>query len=249
VRILGVIPARFGSSRLPGKVLLDIGGRSMVARVIEQARRCPGLAAVVVATDDERVAGHVRGLDAEVVMTSPDHPSGTDRCYEALERLGRDRYDAVVNIQGDEPFLDPAQLDLVCATLLRPGVQVATLAKAVTDDRELDDPGEAHLVVDKDLNALYFSRASIPFLREGTAGPRHRAFPFLKHVGVYGYRSEVLEQLVALPPSLLEQAERLEQLRWLENGFRVTVALTEHDSFCVDTEADLAEARRRAAAL
>lgn len=249
MRILGVIPARFGSSRLPGKVLLDIGGRSMVARVLDQARRCTGLATVVVATDDERVAGHVRGLGAQVVMTSAEHPSGTDRCFEALELLGRDRYDAVVNIQGDEPFLDPGQLDLLCITLQRPGVQVATLAKAVTDDRELDDPGEAHLVVDKDLNALYFSRAAIPFLREGTAGPRHRAFPFLKHVGVYGYRSEVLARLVALPPSPLEQAERLEQLRWLENGFRVTVALTEHDSFCVDTEADLAEARRRAAAL
>lgn len=248
MRILGVIPARYGSSRLPGKVLLDIGGRSMVARVIEQARRSAGLAAVVVATDDERVAGHVRGLNAEVVMTSADHPSGTDRCYEALAKVGRDRYDAVVNIQGDEPFLDPAQLDLVCATLERPGVQVATLAKAVTDDRELDDPGEAHLVVDKDLNALYFSRAAIPFLRDEVSGPRHRAFPFLKHVGVYGYRSEVLERLVALPPSPLERAERLEQLRWLENGFRITVALTDHDSFCVDTEADLAEARRRAAA-
>ncbi len=248
MRILGVIPARLGSSRLPGKVLLDIAGRSMVQRVHEQALRCSRLADLVVATDDERVLRHVEGFGGRAVLTRSDHPSGTDRCHEAWERLGG-LHDAVVNIQGDEPFLDPAQLDLVCGTLERAGVEVATLAKAVTDDRELDDPGEAHLVVDKDLNALYFSRAAIPFLREPVEGPRHRAFPFLKHVGVYGYHSTVLARLVALRPSPLELAERLEQLRWLENGFRITVALTEHDSFCVDTEADLAEARRRAASL
>ncbi|MBK8339328.1 MAG: 3-deoxy-manno-octulosonate cytidylyltransferase [Flavobacteriales bacterium] len=244
MRILGVIPARYGSSRLPGKVLLDIGGRSMLQRVFEQAVLSRHLTDVVIATDDERVAQHAASFGAHAVMTSPGHPSGTDRCQEAWVKA-RGGHEGVVNIQGDEPFLDPGQIDQVCALLHVGKASIATLAKAITTDAELDDPGEAHVVVDKDMNVLYFSRAAIPFLRERVAGARHGHFPFLKHVGIYGYRREVLAQLVALPPSPLELAERLEQLRWLESGFRITVAITEHDSFCVDTAADLEEARRR----
>lgn len=246
-RILGVIPARYASSRLPGKPLVDIGGRSMVQRVVEQARRCQALDAVVVATDDERIVEHVRGFGGHVVLTSAAHPSGTDRCFEALERMGRDRFDAVVNIQGDEPFIEPAQIGELCAVLAQQGTPIATLAQVVTDDRDLDDPGEVLITVDKDMNALYFSRAAIPFLRDAAPGPRHARFRYLKHVGLYGYGVEALAEIVRLAPSALERAESLEQLRWLENGLRVRIGLTDHASFCVDTPADLEEARRRIA--
>ncbi len=247
MRILGVIPARYASTRLPGKPLVDIGGRSMVQRVLEQAAKATSLSAVVVATDDERVADHVRSIGGAVVMTSSEHPSGTDRCFEALTRVGRDRFDAVVNIQGDEPFIVPEQIDEVCSALRAAPGGIATLAQVVTDDRDLDDAGEVLITTDVNMDALYFSRTAIPFLRDAGAGPRHARFRYLKHVGLYAYRAAVLERIVALPPSSLERAESLEQLRWVENGHRVRIGLTEHPSFCVDTPADLEEARRRVA--
>jgi 3-deoxy-manno-octulosonate cytidylyltransferase (CMP-KDO synthetase) len=247
MRFLGIIPARHASTRLPGKPLVDIGGTSMVMRVVEQARRSRALERVVVATDDERVLEHVRAAGAEAVMTSAAHPSGTDRCYEALLRVGRDRYDAVVNVQGDEPFIAPEQVDELCEALRSAPGGIATLAQAVTDDRDLDDAGEVLITTDVNGDALYFSRAAIPFLRNPGPGPRHLRFRFLKHVGLYGYKAEVLERLVQLPPSPLELAESLEQLRWVENGYKVRIGLTVHPSFCVDTPADLEEARRRVA--
>jgi len=248
IRILGVIPARYASSRLPGKPLADIGGRSMVMRVVDQARKCDRLSAVVVATDDERVATHARSYGADVVMTSADHPSGTDRCFEALQHVGAGGFDAVVNIQGDEPFIEPEQIAELCSAIAVPGASIATLAQVVTDDRDLDDAGEVLIVVDKDMNALYFSRAAIPFLRNAESGPRHARFRYLKHVGLYAYTREALARIVKLVPSSLEQAEQLEQLRWLENGLPVRVGITTFPSFCVDTPADLEEARRRASA-
>ncbi len=247
MRFLGIIPARFASTRLPGKPLADIHGKSMVQRVLERAAQADSLLEVVVATDDQRIFDHVVGLGGHAVMTAATHPSGTDRCFQALTLLGEDRYDAVVNIQGDEPFLVPQQIDELCATLARAKGGIATLAHHLTDDRDLDDPGKVKITVDVNDDALYFSRAAIPVLRNHSAGPRHAAFRFLKHIGLYAYRTEVLEQLVGLKPSALEQAESLEQLRWLENGFKVRVGLTEHPSFCVDTPADLEEARRIAA--
>lgn len=248
MRTLGIIPARFASTRLPGKPLVDIGGRSMVQRVVEQASRCRALDRVVVATDDHRVVDAVRAFGGEVVMTSGHHPSGTDRCHEALKLLGAMDHDAVVNIQGDEPFIDPDQIDELCATLTGAPSGIATLAQVVTEDRDLDTPGEVLITVDVNMDALYFSRAAIPFLRDDAPSPRHTRFRFLKHVGLYGFRSEVLDRIVALPPSSLEMAEGLEQLRWLEHGFKIRVGLTGHPSFCVDTPEDLAEARRRVGA-
>ncbi|HOZ40442.1 MAG: 3-deoxy-manno-octulosonate cytidylyltransferase [Flavobacteriales bacterium] len=245
-RILGVIPARYASSRLPGKPLADIAGRSMVMRVVDQARSCLALAEVVVATDDDRVFAHVLEHGGKVVMTSKDHPSGTDRCAEALALMGDQGYDAVVNIQGDEPFIVPAQIDELCRALAEAPGGIATLAQVVTDDHDLDDPGEVLITTTVDLDALYFSRAAIPFLRLPSNGPRHSRFRFLKHVGLYAFRSDVLGRLVTLAPSPLELAESLEQLRWLEHGHRVRVGITGHASFCVDTPADLEEARRRA---
>lgn len=244
MRILGIIPARFASTRLPGKPMADIGGKSMVQRVLEQAKQARRLTEVVVATDDDRILEHIAQVGGKAVLTSTEHPSGTDRCFEALTLMGADRFDAVVNIQGDEPFLVPAQIDELCDALAAAKGGIATLAHHVTDDRDLDDPGRVKITTDVHGDALYFSRAAIPVLRNHTTGPRHAAFPFLKHIGLYAYRTGVLQQLVALKPSSLEQAESLEQLRWLENGFKVRVGLTEHPSFCVDTPADLEEARR-----
>jgi 3-deoxy-manno-octulosonate cytidylyltransferase (CMP-KDO synthetase) len=245
-RLLGVIPARYASSRLPGKPLMDIGGKSMVQRVMEQAQQCASLAEVVVATDDGRIVKHVQDAGGRAVLTATAHPSGTDRCWEALEHMGADRFDGVVNIQGDEPFIAPAQIDELCAVLSRPDVHLATLAQVVTDDADLTDPGEVLITVDGNMNALYFSRAAIPFLRNAGPAPRHAQFRYLKHVGLYGYSTQVLKEVVRLKPSPLELAESLEQLRWLEHGYRVRIGLTAHVSFCVDTLEDLEAARRYA---
>lgn len=245
MRILGVIPARYASTRLPGKPLLDIGGRSMVQRVVAQASKASGLARVVVATDDVRIVDHVNGFGGHAVLTSPDHPSGTDRCWEAVLRTGEADFDAVVNIQGDEPFIAPEQIEELCRALADAPGGIATLAQEVTDDHDLDDPGEVLITTDVHMDALYFSRAAIPWLHRAGEGPRHTQFRFLKHVGLYGFRTEVLRELVALKPSALEMAESLEQLRWLEHGHKVRVGLTAHPSFCVDTPADLELARQR----
>ena len=248
VRILGIIPARYASSRLPGKPLEDIAGKSMVQRVVERAKRAGSLADVLVATDDQRIMDHVQAFGGKAVLTSASHASGTDRCLESLERSGIADIGGVVNIQGDEPFIAPAQIDEVCACLAQPDVAIATLAQVVADDRDLEDPGEVLITTDHRMNALYFSRAAIPFLRNPANGPRHAQFRYLKHVGLYAYSVEALRRIVALPPSPLELAESLEQLRWLENGFSVRVGITTHPSFCVDTPADLEHARRVAAA-
>ena len=249
MRFLAVIPARYASTRLPGKPLVDIGGKSMVQRVWERTSKAAGILEVVVATDDERILDHVVGFGGKAVMTSPDHPSGSDRCFEALQKCGAHRFDAVVNVQGDEPFIEPLQIDQLCQALVAATGGIATLAQVVTDDHDLVDPGEVLITVNKKMDALYFSRAAIPFLREVSEGPKHTHFRFLKHVGLYGYRSEVLEQLVRLEPSPLEIAEGLEQLRWVENGHTVRIGLTEHPSFCVDTPADLELARKRISGL
>ena len=246
MRILAVIPARYESSRLPGKPLADIGGRSMVLRVVDQVAQANAPARVVVATDDERIAAHVRAAGAEAVMTDAGHASGTDRCHEALQLLGAEEYDAVVNIQGDEPFIAPGQVDEVCATLADAPGGIATLVQQVADDHSLDDPGEVRVTTDVTGHALYFSRAVIPHLRDPGPTPLHTQFKYLKHVGLYAYTCGTLARIVRLAPSPLELAEGLEQLRWLENGLRVRVGHTAHHSFCVDTPADLAEARLRA---
>lgn len=245
LRIIGIIPARHASTRLPGKPLLDIAGRSMVMRVVDRARGARSLADVVVATDDERILRHVTEQGGRAIMTTADHPSGTDRCHEALLKGGKD-FDAVVNIQGDEPFIAPEQIDEVCALLKDAAVQIATLAQVITDDRDIDDPGEAKIIVDTQMNALYFSRAPIPHLHKPVPGPRHAQVRYLKHVGLYAFRAEVLARIVRMPPSPLERAEGLEQLRWIEAGIRVRVGLTDHPSFCVDTPDDLEAARRKA---
>jgi 3-deoxy-manno-octulosonate cytidylyltransferase (CMP-KDO synthetase) len=246
LKVLGIIPARYASTRLPGKPLADIGGKSMVQRVYEQCLNARCLDRVVVATDDIRIKDHVIGFGGHAVLTRAEHPSGTDRCYEALLTLGPSPYEAVVNIQGDEPFIEPLQIEAVYDTLAVEPSAVATLAQPVEEDAVLDDPSNVLVALDRNSHALYFSRAAIPYLRAPSAAPKHTQFPFRRHVGIYAYHTDVLAQLVKLEPSPLEIAEKLEQLRWLENGFRVRVGTTRFKSLSVDTETDLAEARRHA---
>jgi 3-deoxy-manno-octulosonate cytidylyltransferase (CMP-KDO synthetase) len=238
-RIVGVIPARYASSRFPGKALAELCGRPLVQHVVERAGRAQMLDEVLVATDDRRIEAAVRGFGGRAVMTSPDHPSGTDRIAEVVRDL---RCDLVVNIQGDEPLLDPAMVDAAVAPLAEDAtIAMGTLARPMGPD-EATDPAKVKVVLDRQGFALYFSRAQIPFLRDGAAPGE--ASPFLLHIGLYVYRRETLLRLAGLPPSPLEERERLEQLRALEHGIRIRVVVAEHDSFGVDTPADLERVRR-----
>ena len=243
---LGIIPARYASTRLPGKPLVDLGGRTMIERVVAQARLA-NLARVVVATDDERILAHVRGFGGEAVLTRPDHPSGTDRVWEAFEQLGQPAgVSCIVNIQGDEPFIHPAQVNaLVDLFAQNPAPAIATLIKPVLTHEELMSPHLPKVVTDQRGQALYFSRHPLPYQRQHPPAEWLRHHRYYRHLGLYAYRPGVLRQLTQLPPSPLELAESLEQLRWLEAGFPIQTAITELDAFGIDTPADVARARQR----
>jgi 3-deoxy-manno-octulosonate cytidylyltransferase (CMP-KDO synthetase) len=236
--ILGIIPARYASTRFPGKPLIDIQGKTMIQRVYEQAKRSGHLAKVVVATDDQRIFDHVKSFGGEVVMTKPDHPSGTDRCYEALSNT-KGNFKYVINIQGDEPFIDPSQIDTLAALLKDEKTELATLMIPVTSYEVLFDMGEVKIVMNDKMEALYFSREVIPYLKGENKKEWHKHFQYYRHVGMYAYRVDVLGQLTQLQPSSLEKAESLEQLRWLENGFKIRLAITNHDSHCIDRPEDV----------
>lgn len=242
--IIGIIPARYGSTRFPGKPLADIGGKSMIQRVLEQTKQATSLAKVVVATDDERIAEAVRKLGEEVVMTRTDHPSGTDRCQEAYTRLVSDGLiaasptDYIINIQGDEPFIDPAQIDELTA-ILDGTVELATQMATVESAAILHDPKEAKITINAQNEALYFSRSPIPYLRGVEPDQWHRHHAYHCHVGLYAYRADILDQITQLAPSPLERAESLEQLRWLEAGYRIKLVRTRFHTLSVDSEADI----------
>lgn len=239
-RIIGIIPARYASSRFPGKSLADIGGKSMIQRVYEQAKKSSRLSMVTVATDAENIYNHVKSFGGDVCLTRNDHPSGTDRCYEAL-RLQPQAYDYVINIQGDEPFIKPEQIDLLIDTL-DGSVEIATLIKKIETADQLANPSVVKTVVAQNKKALYFSRSPIPYVLNTPMEKWLSAAPFYEHVGLYAYRCDVLEKLVNLKVSLLEKSESLEQLRWLENGFSISVAETTTDTICIDTPEDLQRA-------
>ena len=236
--IVAIIPARYASTRFPGKPLADIMGTSMIRRVYEQTKKASLISRVVVATDDERIASHVRSFDGEVVMTSPDHPSGTDRCLEAFQQLGSG-YEYIINVQGDEPFIDPVQIDTLAGTLQDGKTELATLIAKVKRPDILTDIGEVKVVMNEQGRALYFSRQAIPFLRNVPPGEWHLHHPYYYHVGMYAYRADVLEKISKLPVSVLEKAESLEQLRWMEHGYSITCALTGMDSYCIETPEDI----------
>jgi 3-deoxy-manno-octulosonate cytidylyltransferase (CMP-KDO synthetase) len=241
MKTLGIIPARYGSTRFPGKPLALIAGKPLIQRVIEQCQQARSLAEVIVATDDVRIAEAAQPF-CRVEMTRGDHPSGSDRIAEVAARCG---CDAVVNIQGDEPLMDPAVIDAVAAALELH--EMSTAATLIQDFAEYDNPGVVKVVVNVSGRALYFSRRTIPYLREAASRPvseQLAAFPFLKHLGIYGYRRETLLKLVSFPVSALESAEKLEQLRALENGIEIAVARVAYESVGVDSPEDVAKVER-----
>ena len=241
MKVLGIIPARFASTRFPGKPLHLIAGKSLIERVVEQCRRARSLAEVIVATDDERIAAVARRF-CRVEMTRADHPSGSDRIAEVAARC---ECDAVVNIQGDEPLIDPAVIDAVAGALA--DAEMSTAATALRGAGEYDNANVVKVVVSAAGRALYFSRRTIPYLRDAASRPvdeQLAAFPFLKHLGIYGYRRATLLRLVRFPVSPLELAERLEQLRALENDIPIAVVKVDYDSVGVDVPEDVARVEK-----
>lgn len=243
MQIVGIIPARYASTRFPAKALADIGGISMIRRVYEQASQSSRLAQVVVATDDPRIFDHVEAFGGQVVMTSPNHQSGTDRCFEALQYL-EGIYDYVINIQGDEPFIQPTQINRL-ASVLHGDTQLATLVKVIEDEETLFNPNTPKVLLSRNRNVLYFSRQTIPFVRGKDASQWLGSHTFYKHIGIYAYRTDILAQITQLPVSSLEKAEALEQLRWLENGFSIQAVITPDDSHGIDTPDDLERVARK----
>ncbi|MBP5366048.1 MAG: 3-deoxy-manno-octulosonate cytidylyltransferase [Bacteroidales bacterium] len=244
--ILGLIPARYASSRFPGKPLADIGGKPMIQRVYEQS--CKVLPYVYVATDDERIASAVRNFGGRVVMTATTHQSGTDRCAEALAKVEAElghQFHAVINIQGDEPFISPVQIELLASAFADAATEIATLVKVADNQQDLFNPNKPKVVVSAQGKALYFSRSPIPYLRGADEKEWHEKHRFYNHIGLYGYRADILNKITKLERGTLEKCESLEQLRWLENGYSIAVLETQLESLSIDTPDDLEELKRR----
>ena len=239
--VYGIIPARYASSRFPGKPLALINGKPMIQWVYERVQSSE-VRDLVVATDDERIAACVRGFGGRVVMTSPDHASGTDRCGEAVLSLQPDDNDVVINIQGDEPLISPKEIHLLASAFEDRSVQIATLVNPFNDDSLLQNPNVVKVVKAKNGNVLYFSRLPIPYLRgESAVAPQS----YYRHIGIYAYRYGVLRQIVQLPTSELENSEKLEQLRWLENGYTIRALECDYQGIGVDTPEDLFQLRMK----
>lgn len=237
MKTIGIIPARYESSRFPGKPLIDIGGQSMIQRVYNQAKHASSLSEVVVATDDTRIYDHVKSFAGNVVMTQAAHQSGTDRCAEVIESI--QGFDVAINIQGDEPFIDPQQIDLLSTCFNESGTQIATLVRKVENYDELFNENKPKVVLDKNGQAIYFSRQAIPFLRGAKKEDWLRLRPYYSHIGIYGYRINILKEVSQLPYSDLEAMESLEQLRWLDNGYKIKTAISNHTNEAIDTPEDL----------
>ena len=243
MRFLAVIPARYASTRFPAKPLAVLGGKPVIQRVYEQVKTV--FEDAVVATDDERIMDAVLSFGGRAVMTSTSHKSGTDRCYEALQKMGEDKYDVVVNIQGDEPFIQPSQLHTVQDCFDDPATDIATLVKPFSADDDfsvLENVNSPKVVVNNRMEAMYFSRSVIPFMRGKENSLWLKEHTYYKHIGLYAYRSSVLKEITQLPQSSLELAESLEQLRWLQNGYRIKVGVTDVETIGIDTPDDLARA-------
>lgn len=242
MKIIGIIPARLESSRLSKKLLQKIGDKSVLHRVYLQAKKSDVLAEVFIATDSVEIQEHAERFGAKVILTSTEITSGTQRCKKAAEQIDFD-FDAVVNIQGDEPFISPKQISIVAEMLHNS--DIATLAKKIEDDNELENPNNVKVVFDEKFNALYFSRSVIPFIRNHDNHiPKTQQSDFYKHIGLYAYKREVLNKLGELPQNALEKTESLEQLRWLANDFKISVGITTTEAIGIDTAEDLAKARK-----
>lgn len=239
MKTIGIIPARYASTRFPAKPLAVLGGKPVIQRVYEQVSGV--LDDVLVATDDERIFRAVEAFGGKACMTSTSHRSGTDRIREAYENLGQ-TYDVVVNIQGDEPFIQPSQIETLMSLFDDPATQIGTLGKRFESMEAVENPNSPKIVTDNRGFALYFSRSVIPYIRGKERPDWFDGFPYLKHLGIYAYRREVLAEITRLPQSALEKAESLEQLRWLQNGYRIRVGLTDVETVGIDTPEDLQRA-------
>ena len=239
MNFIGIIPARYASTRFPGKPLAMLGGKPVIQRVYEQVSTV--ISDVYVATDDERIFQAVEAFGGNVVMTSDQHKSGTDRIEEAYQKIGR-HFDVIVNVQGDEPFIQPSQIETVCRCFDDAATQIATLGMPLKSMEAVENPNSPKIVTDNNGYALYFSRSVIPYCRGAERSEWLNHFNYLKHIGLYAYRSEVLAEITRLPQSPLELAESLEQLRWLQNGYKIKVGLTDIETVGIDTPEDLLKA-------
>ena len=242
MKFVGIIPARYASTRFPGKPLAILGGKPVIQRVYEQVSKV--LENVYVATDDNRISDAVEAFGGKVIMTSPNHKSGTDRIEEAVSKI-EESFDVVINIQGDEPFIHESQIKTVCSCFDDPATMIATLARPFTsqaDLKDIENPNSPKLVCDNNGFAMYFSRSIIPYIRGKKPSEWTSEYGYLKHIGLYAYRRNVLSEITKLPQSTLELAESLEQLRWLQNGYRIKVGLTDIETIGIDTPEDLSKA-------
>ena len=242
MKVIGIIPARYASTRFPGKPLQEIHGKTMINRVYNRAIKSPVFQKVVIATDDQRIFDHSIEFGADVMMTSEKHESGTDRCNEVIQKLENDKefFDVIVNIQGDEPFLDISQFEqLVDIFRKNNEVQIATLAKEITNTKELFNSNVVKVIFDKNFQAIYFSRYALPYQRGKDQENWIATETYFKHIGIYAYKSEILKQISSLERSRLEISESLEQLRWIENAFKINIGITDIENIAIDIPADL----------
>lgn len=239
MKVIAIIPARYGSTRLPGKPLKIIGGKPMIQRVYEQVQSSKSIDEVCVATDDKRIEDAVNGFGGKVVMTSEDHKTGTDRCIEVLEQYPANSFDLVLNVQGDEPFVQKDQLQGIVELLNNDEAQIASLKKQITEESELFNPNSVKVVTNTNNKALLFSRQAIPYARGLDLKDWLKEYSFYKHIGIYGFKAKVLLGIKNMPTGQLEKAESLEQLRWMENGLNIYLAETTFQSPSVDTAEDL----------
>lgn len=237
MKVIGIIPARYDSTRFPGKPLVDIAGMTMIQRVYNQVKHAASLNEVVVATDDQRIFDHVKSFAGNVVMTSKDHQSGTDRCAEVINNISG--FDIAINIQGDEPFIDPQQIDLLVSCFQRPEVEIATLVRPINELADLENVNKPKVVLNQKNEALYFSRQPIPYMRGTDIKEWLSKETYYNHIGIYGFKVETLKDLATLPISKLEKTESLEQLRWLDNGYRIQTAISNHINDAIDSPEDL----------
>jgi len=244
MKILGVIPSRYASSRFPAKPLASIGNKTMVQMVYAQAKKSSLLDEVYIATDHQLIEAHIQGFGGNVMMTSENHRNGTERIFEVVSRISEE-YDAIVNIQGDEPFIQPEQIDMLCEAISQPKVDIATLAKKIDIEEDLFNPDVVKVIFNDNQKALYFSRQAIPYFRSEEKKDWIESFDYYKHIGLYAYKTQVLKDLIELAPSRLEQAESLEQLRWLEAGYNIYIRETKLESFGIDRPEDIEKALKQ----
>jgi 3-deoxy-manno-octulosonate cytidylyltransferase (CMP-KDO synthetase) len=239
MNIIGIIPSRFGSTRFPGKPLVDINGTSMIQRVYEQAKKATRLTDVVVATDDQRIFDHVKEFGGQVIMTGPTHQSGTDRCAEIISKDEKHDHVVVINIQGDEPYIHPEQIDQLCACFDDSTTKLATLVNEIKSSDELFNHNNVKVILNKLGEAIYFSRSPIPYCRNFPEQEWIKHQTYYKHIGIYGYHRDTLIEVAKLEKTKLEITESLEQLRWIENGYKIRAEITAYESISIDIPEDL----------